>query len=63
MIYGQFMTHKLSEKVHFNKQAIEEWSQVTKTPLNYEKIKNAKTTFEFDQLFTFKVFFRAFLCP
>ncbi len=55
MIYGRFLTQKLSEKVEFNRQAIEEWSNEKMIPLDFNHIRKSKTTFEFDRRFTFKI--------
>lgn len=55
IIYGQFLTQKLSEKVEFNRQAIEEWSKEKNVSLDFNHIRKAKTTFEFDRRFTFKI--------
>jgi predicted alpha/beta-fold hydrolase len=55
IIYGQFLTAKLYEKVEFNKQAIEEFAKDKNIQFDYKSMKNSWTTFEFDKKFTFKV--------
>lgn len=55
IIYGQFLTQKLYEKVEFNKQAIEEFAKEKNIEIDYDSIKKSWTTFEFDRKFTFKI--------
>lgn len=70
-IYGGFLTKKLTEKVIFNKKMIEEWARLNNHNFDYKKLQKTYQTFEFDQLFTFKVvkhfdnskdYYRTFSC-
>lgn len=70
-VYGRFLTQKLTEKVLFNKKMIDEWCFLNNVQIDYEKLKKTKTTFDFDQEFTFKVidshnnskeYYRTFSC-
>lgn len=55
-IYGMFLAKKLAEKVTFNKEQIEKWSVLHRTPIDFPKITLSKSTFEIDRHFSLKVF-------
>ncbi len=55
LVYGQFLTKNLTKKVEFNRQAIDEWCNEANISLDFDHISKSKTTFEFDQRFTFRI--------
>lgn len=54
-LYGKFMVKNLVKKVHHNKTAIEKWIEENKSDLDFEHLSKIKSTFEFDNYFTFRV--------
>lgn len=51
-----FLTKKLVEKVHFNAEAIGRFTESNKISDFYiDKIKRLRTTFQFDENYTFKI--------
>lgn len=54
IIYGQFLTSKLIERVEFNMDAIERRKHKDNIDFHYHKMKRTFTTFGFDKEFTFK---------
>lgn len=54
-IFAKFMVKNLLKKVHFNKEAIKMWEVENQTTIPWEKLEGLSNTFEFDELFTFKI--------
>ena len=70
IIYGQFLTKKLFEKVEFNINAITERNRQDSLDFSVERARRCHTTFCFDREFTFKfldfndskVYYKLFSC-
>ena len=55
IIYGNFLTSRLVHKVEFNKDSIDQWQIKMNKKIDYQKVKNSITTFQFDKNFSFLI--------